>query len=102
MRNGFGAHLAGRLAFLAVLAVVAGYAAVNLRGGREQDLRQAERAASAVRTALAQCYALEGGYPENVDYLANYGVIFENDRFYYYYERGGVGNYMPEVRVAVK
>ena len=54
-----------------------------------------------IEKALVQCYALEGCYPANVEYVQKYGVIFENQRYYYYYEWLG-GNLMPIVEVIKK
>ena len=102
MRRDINVTLAGRLVFLAVLAVLAGYILFSVRGAGAERVLQAERATGAIRTALAQCYALEGGYPEDVKYLSRYGVIFDEGRFFYYYERNDMGNYMPDVRVVTK
>ncbi|MCL2351340.1 MAG: hypothetical protein FWC55_02290 [Firmicutes bacterium] len=102
LRRDVNLTLAGRLVYLAILAVLAGYILSGVRATDAERGKQAGRAASAIREALAQCYALEGGYPDDVRYLSHYGVIFDDERFYYYYERNGLNNYMPDVRVAAK
>ena len=45
------------------------------------------------------CYAIEGAYPESVDYLAeNYGLIYDKDRYIIYYDRFA-DNIRPTVSV---
>jgi len=61
--------------------------------------KQAARLEDIIKKAAVQCYALEGAYPEDVYYLKNYGVIFDDDRFYYRYESYGISNYMPDIYV---
>ncbi len=37
--------------------------------------------------ASIQCYALEGSYPENLEYLSdNYGIQLDEEKYFYYYE----------------
>ncbi|MCL2462430.1 MAG: hypothetical protein FWF44_07170 [Defluviitaleaceae bacterium] len=91
--------LAGRLIFLAILAILVGYMLFSLQGGRAERARQADHITGIIQSALQQCYALEGGYPSDIKYLTRYGVIFDDNSFFYYYEKNGLGNYMPDVRV---
>ena len=102
MRREINLALAGRLIFLAVFAVLSGYILFNVREAGAERARAAERQTGAIMTALAQCYALEGSYPADIKYLSRYGVIFDDSRFYYYYETNGLGNYMPDVRAVAK
>ncbi|SMP62887.1 hypothetical protein [Anoxynatronum buryatiense] len=53
----------------------------------------------AVRRAAIQCYALEGSYPPNLDYLeTHYGLIVNQEAYFYHYEIIGA-NIMPQIRV---
>lgn len=53
----------------------------------------------AVYDALITCYALEGSYPESLDYLAeNYGLILDRDRYIYHYSIFA-SNILPEFDV---
>ena len=37
----------------------------------------------AVNRGITQCYALEGTYPPNLDYLVeNYGLIYDQNQYY--------------------
>lgn len=57
---------------------------------------------NAIKKAAVQCYALEGFFPPNIDYLVeNYGLIIDNDRFIVRYEAEG-GNFMPDITVISK
>ena len=48
--------------------------------------RQADSIKRIIDRALVQCYALEGIYPSELDYVENYGVILDRDRYIYHYE----------------
>jgi hypothetical protein len=62
----------------------------------DEEIRIAEEA---VVRATVQCYALEGRYPESMDYLAeNYGLAMDRDKFVYHYEVNGE-NMMPLIKV---
>ncbi len=63
---------------------------------------QPERIKEAIERACVQCYAIEGSYPPNLEYLKNqYGIILDYDRYFYYYEIFA-SNVMPTVEVYEK
>jgi hypothetical protein len=48
------------------------------------------------------CYAQEGAYPPNLEYLEdNYGLIMDQDKYFYYYSLFA-SNVMPDVEVVAK
>lgn len=56
----------------------------------------------AVRRAAIACYAAEGAYPPDVDYLvAHYGLTVDEDRFIVHYEIFAQ-NLMPNITVLEK
>ena len=60
---------------------------------------QPDRIKEAIERACVQCYALEGSYPPDLNYLSeNYGLILNEDRYFYYYEIFA-SNVMPYVEV---
>jgi len=60
---------------------------------------QTDFLADAVRRAAVQSYALEGRFPDNIQYLEeNYGLIIDHKRFAVYYEPMG-DNLLPQIRV---
>ena len=85
---------------LAAAAIFVLAAVTNLeRGKQEQDIRQLEQAVR--RTAVA-CYAVEGVYPPNVDYMRrHYGLIYDDTRYAVHYEIFA-SNFMPEITVMEK
>lgn len=56
----------------------------------------------AIRRSLVTCYAVEGGYPDSVEYLTkNYGLVYDSERLHVYYD-AFASNIMPEFRVSVR
>lgn len=69
--------------------------------GLEQKSREAgvDSARQAVEKAALQCYALEGAYPSDLDYLTeNYGLQLQDEKYLYYYE-SVAGNLAPLIEV---
>lgn len=63
------------------------------RQEEEKSLKQA-----VIRSAV-HCYAVEGTYPETLDYLENhYGITYDHDKYLVVYEVSG-SNLMPDVDV---
>lgn len=63
---------------------------------------QPERIKEAIERASVHCYALEGSYPPDLNYLKeNYGIILNHDKYFYYYETFA-SNIMPYVEVYEK
>lgn len=55
--------------------------------------------AESVRKAAVHCYAIEGQYPENIEYLKeDYGLNYNEKRFMVHYELIG-SNLMPDIFV---
>lgn len=83
----------------AVIAAVLVFAAAldSLDSGREaENLRQLEEA---LRRGCVACYAAEGVYPPNLDYLEeHYGVQVDEDRYVVYYDIFAE-NLMPDITV---
>ena len=69
------------------------------QGRQAQGLQQLE---NALRRASVACYAVEGFYPADVDYLCeNYGVTYEKDRYLVHYDCFA-SNLMPDITVVEK
>jgi len=61
-----------------------------------EELRTAEQT---VRQAAVHCYAIEGRYPPDLNYLEqNYGVRVDASRYVVYYQTVG-SNIMPQIHV---
>ena len=87
------------LAFLLILlCLLLGFRALsggNLSRGRENLEKAIER-------TLTRCYAVEGSYPESLQYMEeNYGLTYDSSRYYVDYRIAG-RNVRPIVTVIVK
>lgn len=72
----------------------------RLETGREaQDLQQLE---DAVRRTAVTCYALEGFYPPDIDYMRrHYALGYDEQRYLVHYEVFA-DNLMPDITVLEK
>ena len=84
---------------LAILCVLFCFmtALSNLNNG--QSAEEKERLEEALSRAAVACYALEGAYPPDLEYLIeNYNVQINTDRFTVKYELYA-SNLMPDITV---
>ena len=87
--------------FVALLAVLCFLVAVVRleRGRQEEGLGQLE---TALRRAAVSCYAAEGFYPPDVDYMRQrYALQWDETRYIVHYERFA-SNLMPDITVLEK
>ena len=81
----------------AVIAVALSAAAVENR--RSENLRIIE---NGVRKAAAECYAVEGFYPDNIGYLIeNYDLHIDKNSCIVHYSPVS-SNIMPDIKVIAK
>lgn len=84
---------------IVVLVLMAASLAGMLRFWRDADPQRTEMVVEAIRKAAVQCYALEGSYPPDVDYLrAHYGLQLDEARYAVRYEVFA-SNIMPDIEV---
>lgn len=84
------------------LILLAGGTALAVRA--RKDVRAESRASirQAVIRAAAECYGVEGAYPESLDYLEeNYGLSVNHRDFLVIYE-AFASNRLPQVQVLVR
>ncbi len=68
---------------------------ITTKGGA-QELRVVR---DAVKNAALTCYAVEGAYPEDLNYLQDhYNLSYNDDRYIVYYE-AFASNLMPYIKV---
>lgn len=61
--------------------------------------RQKESLENAITRDITYCYAVEGSYPESLDYLKeNYGLTYDEDLFFVDYRVSG-SNILPDVTI---
>lgn len=64
--------------------------------------RQREALENALSRGITYCYAVEGAYPQSLQYLKdNYGLIYDEDLFYVDYRVSGA-NLFPDVTIIEK
>ena len=63
------------------------------------EAKRTQQVKEIVVSSVAQCYALEGRYPDDLTYLQeNYGLQLDADRYIYHYEKFA-SNILPDVQV---
>ena len=68
-------------------------------GGREGE-KQMELVRGAATRAALTCYAVEGRYPQSLDYLKeHYGLVYDQGRYLVFYD-AFASNILPQIRVA--
>jgi penicillin-binding protein-related factor A (putative recombinase) len=86
--------------FFAALATVLFVAVANSDKGYEKERQNA--AANALRNAVISCYAIEGMYPPNVQYMKdNYGLSIDEELFIIHYIPNAE-NRMPDFEIVPK
>lgn len=81
--------------FVLILIVIGGMENFG-EASSEDSLQMVEEA---VRRGAVLCYAIEGSYPPDLDYLAqHYGLVLNEEAYFYHYEILG-SNLMPQIGV---
>lgn len=63
------------------------------------ETQEISRIESALKSAALNCYAMEGAYPDSVEYLIdNYGIIIDKTKYHVFYEVFAI-NLMPDIRI---
>ena len=87
------------LMLLLVLLLLIGAVGLFSRMGEVQSEGQTQFITEAVRSAALTCYAVEGAYPEELDYLrAQYGLAYDEDRYFVTYD-AFASNQLPDIFV---
>ena len=86
-----------RLAVIAAVLVLAVMLAAQI--DTAQDTAETEIVRSAVREAAITCYAVEGAYPDDVEYLReHYQLAYDEDRYFITYD-AFASNRIPDIWV---
>ena len=87
--------LAVVMIFTIVTAVIVSMPSFRKSGGRIRS----ESIEETIKKYAVQCYAAEGSYPPDLEYLEkNYGLILDKSNYFYYYEAFS-SNFMPDISV---
>ena len=69
------------------------------RSARANSTQNLQVMRSAIQKAVVNCYAIEGVYPPDIEYLEDhYGIVLGNDKYVVHYELAG-SNVMPSVEI---
>lgn len=99
MKTRFIGLLVTLLVFGAVLALVLTGVSQASDGRDAEALRVTE---DSLRRAVMSCYAIEGRYPESIEYLTeNYGMYLDTDAYFVRYSVFA-SNIMPDITVIEK
>ena len=86
--------------FLTLLLALLVYAADHL--GNANDTEQLTILTQSVSRSVTACYALEGAYPPNLEYLVkHYGLTYDTDKYFIDYQYIG-SNLRPDVTILKK
>lgn len=84
--------------FIFTLVAVMFFIAVD-ETGRVNIKKQQESLENALSRDIVQCYAIEGRYPPNLEYMEeHYGLVYDKDIFFVDYQPIG-SNLYPDVTV---
>ena len=84
---------------LLMVLLLAGVWLVVSRLSNTQSSAQTQFVEDAVRNAALTCYAVEGAYPDDLDYLReNYGLAYDQSRYYVTYD-AFASNLVPDIFV---
>ncbi|MBR6028590.1 MAG: hypothetical protein IKP40_05820 [Clostridia bacterium] len=89
-----------KIAVIAAMLVLA--VSVFARVGNMHESEETELVRQAVKDAALTCYAVEGAYPDSVDYLReHYSLAYDESRYYITYE-AFASNRIPDIWVTEK
>ena len=89
-------EVAAILIFVALIAafILLVNGITNKSDGKEKDI-----VIEAVKNAALTCYAVEGMYPDSIDYLReHYNLAFNEDKYVVYYQPFA-SNVLPSIKV---
>ena len=97
MKNISKKDIAAVLIFVAlIVAFVFLISSITSKGnGRELEIVR-----DAVRNAALTCYAVEGTYPDDLQYLRDhYNLAYNTDKYVVFYDKPFASNVLPGIRV---
>ena len=84
---------------LLIVMLIGGTLALITQVSNAQRGAQTQLVEEAVRNAVLTCYAVEGAYPEDLEYLRkNYGLAYDTSRYMVTYD-AFASNLVPQIYV---
>lgn len=97
-------HTYRTLILSACIFLLIAFAFYNGTSSLSSDMtrRQKESLINALNRSITYCYAVEGAYPESLDYITKYyGVTYDEELFFVDYKINGA-NIWPDVTIIEK
>jgi hypothetical protein len=87
------------LSILMVFAIIAGVIFLMPSFRKSGGRIRSESIENSIKKYAVQCYAAEGSYPPDLEYLEeHYGLILDKENYFYYYDAFS-SNFMPKISV---
>ena len=87
---------------VAIVAVLVLAVMLVNRIGTAHEIAETQLVRDAVKNAALTCYAVEGAYPDSLDYLReHYQLAYDEDRYYITYD-AFASNLIPDIYVTEK
>jgi len=92
-----------KILYVAVFLLFIGYLYFSINNAEKNSSEEKYNILTeALKRSIVQCYAIEGFYPPNVEYLEeNYGLVVDHDKYVVSYSVFA-SNIMPDFDVFVK
>ena len=91
-----------RLSLVFLLLILLLFARGVNRLSRDTIRRQEDTLRAALNRSVTRCYAIEGAYPENLQYLKeHYGITYDEELFFVDYRVSGA-NIFPDITIIKK
>lgn len=91
--------VAGILSLLLLIVVLVLFVAGLNSIQSSNEAEQAKLLEKSVTRSITACYALEGAYPPDIDYLAeHYGLVYDEEQYFIDYQYIGA-NLRPDVTI---
>lgn len=88
------------VALIALLVCCLYFSAENVQKSKESE--NLNILSDAIKRSAVQCYAIEGFYPPNIEFLENnYGLVVDHDKYVISYSVFA-SNIMPDIEVYLK
>lgn len=90
------------ISLLLFIGITGGFLVLSRRLADNTDTRELQTLTTAIHHNITQCYALEGAYPEDLQYLKeHYGLFYNEDKYIVHYQALGE-NLLPNVTVIAR
>lgn len=92
-------NIARYIPFIFLFLLIVGFVIFSNKMSESNSVHNKTFLENALNRSITQCYALEGTYPPNLDYLkTNYGLVYDSNHYFVDYTYIG-SNLRPDVTI---